>query len=170
MTVLVDFQIRKYCQEQSMIVPFDESLLNPASLDVRIGTTMQREASDGGMVAVDLAAFSKEFPLMIQPKEFILVGTQEVFNIPPTVAGKFYLKSSRAREGWEHLLAGWCDPGWHGSVLTLELVNVRRFKCLPIYPGLKIGQIVFEEVTEPERCYKQTGRYNNDLCVMGSKG
>ena len=87
------------------------------------------------------------------------------------MAAQFVLKSSRAREGLEHLLAGFCDPSWHGSRLTLELSNARRHHSVPIWPGMKIGQMVFHLITgTPERTYAVTGRYNGDLGVTASKG
>jgi dCTP deaminase len=79
------------------------------------------------------------------------------------------LKSSRARSGLNHLLAGWCDPGWHGSKLTLELKNERLHHALPLYPGLKIGQMVFHSMSNtPMNSYRDVGHYNNHLTVMPS--
>jgi dCTP deaminase len=87
------------------------------------------------------------------------------------VAAQFMLKSSRAREGLEHLMAGYCDPGWHGSVLTLELHNSRQLWPVGLWPGMKIGQIVFHLMAERPVCsYAQTGRYNLDTTVHASKG
>jgi dCTP deaminase len=81
------------------------------------------------------------------------------------------LKSSRAREGLEHLMAGYCDPGWHGSVLTLELHNSRQLWPQLLWPGMKIGQMVFHRMSDlPLRSYAQTGRYNGHATVHASKG
>jgi dCTP deaminase len=100
-----------------------------------------------------------------------LAQTREVFNLPDHIAAQFMLKSSRAREGLEHLLAGYCDPGWNGSVLTLELQNARRKYPVKLWPGMKIGQMVFHTIAgKPERTYAVTGRYNNDLIVTASRG
>jgi dCTP deaminase len=91
--------------------------------------------------------------------------------LPDYVAGVFCLKSSRARDGWDHAEAGFCDPGWYGSRLTMELKNSRRLNALPIWPGMRIGQMKFLLVSgTPERTYAQTGRYNADLGVTASKG
>jgi len=82
----------------------------------------------------------------------------------------FFLKSSRAREGYENLHAGYADPGWHGSVLTLELKNSRQLLPLPLYPGMKIGQMVFFRMSQkPVLSYAVTGSYNKDLSTTGSK-
>lgn len=53
----------------------------------------------------------------------------------------------------------------------MELKNARQFTSLPIWPGMKIGQMKFILVSGvPERSYAQTGRYNADLAVTSSKG
>jgi deoxycytidine triphosphate deaminase len=46
-----------------------------------------------------------------------------------------------------HSTAGFIDPGWDGHV-TLELSNVATLP-ITIYPGMKIGQISFMQMTEP---------------------
>ena len=172
MTILCDWQIRSYCDQGSMVQPFREELLNPASIDVLLGNHLMIEVADErDLIEIDISKRTKEHPYWLLPNEFCLAETQETFNLPDFVSAQFVLKSSRAREGYNHLLAGWCDPGWHGSRLTLELKNVRRFHDLPLYPGLKIGQMVFHRMDSmPHRNYAETGRYNNDQQVAASKG
>ena len=46
-----------------------------------------------------------------------------------------------------HSTAGYVDPGWDGF-LTLELSNVANLP-ITIYPGMKIGQISFFQLTTP---------------------
>ena len=46
-----------------------------------------------------------------------------------------------------------------------------KILCLPIYPGLKLGQLAFERLSQtPITSYRKKGRYNNDLNVQESKG
>lgn len=170
MTVLADWEIRSLCEGSQMVWPFKPELLNPASIDVLLGDHLMVELpSDPRMERVSIAECSKESPYMLQPQQFVLAETQETFKLPDTVSAQFVLKSSRAREGYENLLAGWCDPGWHGSRLTLELVNARRWHPIPLYPGLKIGQMVFFRMSNvPIHNYALTGRYNEHSTVMGS--
>jgi dCTP deaminase len=53
----------------------------------------------------------------------------------------------------------------------MELCNQRRLHPLPIWPGLRIGQMKFLLVSgEPEIGYDEKGRYNCDLGVTSSKG
>lgn len=171
MSVLCDWQIRKLCQEHAMVIPFEEELLNPASLDVRLGYHLMVERPmDMDLELLDLTGYSAQDPYWLRPGEFVLAETIETFNLPESVCGQFALKSSRARAGYSHMLAGWCDPGWHGSRLTLELQNARKMHSLPLYPGLKIGQIIFFEMSEePNVSYAKVGHYNNDSKVSASK-
>ena len=106
---------------------------------------------------------------MLQPHEFVLAETLERFEIPDAVAGQLALKSSRAREGIEHLMAGYVDPGYAGR-LTLELQNARSLHPVPLWPGMRIGQIVFHKMAFPNKDYSQTGRYQGDQTVQASKG
>lgn len=172
MTVLCDFEIRSLCEYSKMVQPFNNELLNPASLDVVLGGKIMIEVADQhDLIEMDISDRHKDDPYLMKPGEFCLAETKEVFNIPERISAQFVLKSSRAREGYENLLAGWCDPGWNGSKLTLELVNARRHHAIPLYPDLKIGQIVFFRMSQiPLNHYGKTGRYNGDLGVTGSKG
>ena len=51
-----------------------------------------------------------------------------------------------------HATAGFCDPGWKGT-LTLELNNLTRVP-IKLYPGLEIAQLSFMTLDRPaERPY-----------------
>ena len=166
---LPDHRIRQLALE-GMISPFREGQLNPASYDVLLGSTIILEERSG-FREIDISDATEDSPYWLQPGEFCLAETQEVFSLPDNVAAQFVLKSSRAREGYENLMAGYCDPGWHGSKLTLELKNALFWNDLPLWPGLKIGQMIFDAMLEPcERSYRETGRYNLDARVAQSKG
>jgi dCTP deaminase len=104
------------------------------------------------------------------PGGFVLAATAEFVRIPNGLEAVFQLKSSRGREGYEHALAGYIDPGFHGRV-TLELSNLRRFKDLPLSAGLRIGQLRFSTLESlPLRPYSITGRYQGASGVEESKG
>lgn len=166
---LVDYQIESIC-EQGAIVPYDPEMLNPASIDVRIGDNLIIETPDGWR-KIDISLSTEDQPFFMVPGEFLLAETLETFNMPETLSGEFRLKSSRVREGFDNALGVYLDPGWCGSKLTLELVNNCRFHRLPIWKGKRIGQIIFHQCNDrPIRSYKQTGRYNHDKTVMASKG
>ena len=170
--ILADYQIIALCQS-GMVAPFDPALVNPASLDVRLGDTLLIESvsSPEAWCPYPLHHHSEAEPYLLVPGQFVLAETVETFHLPSTVASQFMLKSSRAREGLEHLMAGYCDPGWSGSVLTLELHNSRQLHPVALWPGMKIGQMVFHRMdATPLRSYRETGRYNGDATVTASKG
>ena len=148
---------------------FDEL---PQFIDVLLGDRIMIEVPERPeLQIVGISGHTAEDPYWLQPGEFCLAETREIFNLPDHIAAQFVLKSSRAREGLEHLLAGYCDPGWHGSRLTLELQNARRMHPIAIWPGMKIGQMVFHRMSNPPmRSYAQTGRYNNHSTVKESLG
>lgn len=172
MSILCDWQIRARCENSGMVFPFDDRLLNPASIDVRLGRYIRLESAESrDLVLFDLKDFTEADPYLMRPGQFLLAETIETFSLPSNIAAQFMLKSSRAREGLEHLMAGYCDPGWHGSKLTMELHNSRQLHPVPIWPGMRIGQMVFHKMSEPPlRSYAVTGRYNNDATVQESKG
>jgi dCTP deaminase len=171
MAILADYQITARC-EGGMVTPFDPTLVNPASLDVRLGDALLIESAQcTDLVLYPLDRHTQDNPFLLKPGQFVLGETIEVFNLPRDVAAQFMLKSSRAREGLEHLMAGYCDPGWYGSKLTMELHNSRQLHPIGLWPGMKIGQMVFHLMADvPLRSYAVTGRYNSDRAVTGSKG
>lgn len=170
MTVLPDVEILTLVR-RGLVTPFDHELVNPASLDVRLGERLLVEVPDSyELQPQSMAGCSQETPYWLQPHEFVLAETLEEFKLPDCIAGQLALKSSRAREGLEHLLAGYVDPGYQGR-LTLELQNARSMHPVPIWPGMKIAQIVFHKLSMlPSKDYSMTGRYYGDKTVQGSKG
>ena len=57
---------------------------------------------------------TEDEPFMLQSGSFAWLR-HDSFNLPNDISCQFVLKSSRAQSGLNHLLAGWCDPGWHGK-------------------------------------------------------
>ena len=125
MTVLSDREIAAYCRA-GMVEPFDVKLVGPASLDVRLGGHLMAEVrTNPELQLVNIADTCKEHPYLLEPGAFVLGETLEILRIPDDLAAQFVLKSSRAREGLEHLLAGFADPGFNNSVLTLDLDSMK---------------------------------------------
>ena len=168
--ILSDWQITARCNG-GMVTPFDPALVNPASLDVRLGGTLLIESAEGlELVPYPLAGHTEQNPYLLRPGQFVLACTVETFHLPDDIAAQFMLKSSRAREGIEHLMAGYADPGFNG-VMTLELVNSRQLHPVALWPWMRIGQMVFHQMAAtPQRSYAVTGRYNGDSTVQGSRG
>lgn len=154
--------------------------INGASIDITLDNTILVESPKEGLI--DLAAkenvkfyeyfITKYTPFDLEPDQFILASSRETFNLPDNIACEYKLKSSLARNGLQHMLAGWCDPAWNNSKLTLEFKNVTQYNTLLLKPGMKIGQMVFFEC-EPvpsENSYATKGQYNNQSTTTASKG
>lgn len=161
--------------------------INSASLDIQLGKILLIERTDtklyskGDLKRVVLKDREKlhmiewdlerEGPYIIFPGEFLLAHSVEVFHLPNNISAEYKLKSSMARIGLDHLNAGWCDAGWHGSVLTLELKNCTRNHEIVLQKGDLIGQMIFflHEEVPAGKDYSARGRYNNDRTVSGAK-
>ena len=160
MSTLVDWQIRKLADLNNGIRPFREEQLNPASYNLRIGTTGQDETGR----KVDLTTGH-----VVPPGGWLLTDVLETVRIPPNMEAQVILRSSAARHGWDHALAGFVDPGYRG-VLTLEFVNCLTFRHLEIRTGMELVQVKFSLLNAiPERDYSATGRYCNASEVEGCK-
>ncbi len=173
--------------DEGVVVYAKPEHINSASLDIQLGRKLLIERTDvklyqeGKLKRIVLKDREKmqmvewdlerEGPYILYPGEFILAHSVELFNLPNNVSCEYKLKSSMARIGLDHLNAGWCDAGWHGSVLTLELKNCSRNHEIVLQNGDLIGQMIFfqhEEVPELAS-YATRGRYNNDKSVSGAK-
>jgi dCTP deaminase len=162
MATLVDFQIEELSINNQLISPYEPSQLNPASYDVRLGENFYIEMPDG-------AWQKRTAPYLIAPGEFVLAEIRETLKLPADIEAQFQLKSSRGREGYEHVMSGYIDPGYNG-IITLELVNVCRYKALPLMPDILIGQIRFMKTDAPCRSpYWDGGHYQGDTGVTPSR-
>jgi len=161
---------------QSVFGHNDEYLINPASVDIRIGKTMMVERNKGTYiqgfrtrtewVEIDLTHTNEQNPTILKPGQFVLISTYEHIKVPSNLVMELRLKSSRAREGYNHSLAFWVDPGWDG-VLTMEVYNVRQYKPLPLWYGMRFAHAILSHVTEPTDTYR--GKYQHATAVEVAK-
>lgn len=167
--------------EKGIITNVKPEQINAASIDLTLGgKVLVEDGEHAGNRVVSLRARDKlpmkeqditEFGVTMNPGDFVLAQTQQLFNLPNYISAEYKLKSSMARIGLEHLNAGWCDAGWHGSALTLELKNMTQEHFIHLQAGDAIGQIVFftHDPVPEDRSYAARGRYNNDTSVSGVK-
>ena len=155
--VLSDRTIRRLLAEGRIeIEPYDESLLQPSSLDVRVDRYFRvfhnnrypfidvREPQED---LTELVEIADETPFVLHPGEFVLGSTLERVRLPDDLVARLEGKSSLGRLGLLiHSTAGFIDPGWNGHV-TLELSNVANLP-ITIYYGMRIGQLSFVQLTE----------------------
>ena len=168
--------------EGGVIGPVDPKAINAASIDIHLGEKILWEEEepphDRAIKIIDYrtreSVTYNEYVMdsdgwVLEPGDFILAQSVEVFNLPDNISAEYKLKSSMARIGLEHMNAGWCDAGWNGSVLTLELKNMCNHHSIRIRPGDAIGQMIFfrHEPVPSEASYATKGRYNKHKTVMG---
>jgi dCTP deaminase len=144
--ILPDFKIRQWA-EAGGIDPFNPDHINPASIDL----TIEQTYID---LTRDTKLFMGEGGLTLNIGQPILATTAEYIKLPGIYAGSVFLKSSLARQGLDHALAGWVDPGFKGQ-LTLEL---HAHRPVALVPGQRIVQLVLWVMQmEPDSIYN--GRY-----------
>jgi len=173
MSTLVDHEIRELCRKSGLVEPFDVDLCNPASIDIRLGDTILVEGRICGPEQERSRWIKHKISdtgYNLAPGQFILAHSFEVIRIPNWLEATFHLKSSRGREGLNHLLAGYVDPGFNGRI-TLELQNVNSRHNVELTAGMRIGQLRFSKLEHtPLQSYAVTGRYMNDMTVVASRG
>ena len=161
--VLSDRTIRELIESGRIrISPYDESDLQPSSIDVRLAERFQVfrnsrypyiDPSREQEGLMEMAEASVEEPFVLHPGEFVLGATREYVGLPDDLVARLEGKSSLGRLGLLiHSTAGYIDPGFEGT-LTLELSNVANLPIV-LTPGMLIGQISFMRMTTPvERPY-----------------
>ena len=160
--ILSDRSLRDQIASGRIVIdPLDESLIQPSSVDVRISNLFRvfRNHTRGVLdVKEDLTDLTElvtmpvgdegigDEPFMLHPGEFVLGSTLERVAVPDDLVGRVEGKSSLGRLGLLiHSTAGFVDAGFDGHI-TLELANVASLP-ITLYPGMKIGQISFMQMT-----------------------
>ena len=128
-----------------VIVPMNvERVIQPASIDLRLGGHFLRIMQDG--------EFEQEIEaggtFAIDPQECVLATTHEWVQIPRELVGRVEGKSTWGRKFlMVHSTAGFVDPGFRGQ-LTLELHNLSP-RRLTLTVGQPIAQISFLSMDAP---------------------
>jgi dCTP deaminase len=165
--VLSDRTITRLIDEGRIeIDPYDPSLVQPSSVDVRVDRFF-RVFRNNRYPHIDVKTQQEDLtelveitdtePFILHPGEFVLGSTLERVKLPDDLVSRLEGKSSLGRLGLLiHSTAGFIDPGWDGHV-TLELSNVANLP-ITIYHGMKIGQLSFMQLSEPASApYGSTG-------------
>jgi dCTP deaminase len=156
--ILSDVSIRKGLADGRIIIdPLDDRSIQPSSVDLHVDhyfrvfrndTTPYIDPKEPQENLTELVEVPDEGAFILHPGEFVLGSTYERVALPDDLVARLEGKSSLGRLGLLiHSTAGFVDAGWDGH-LTLELSNVANLP-IAIYPGMKIGQISFLEMTTP---------------------
>lgn len=185
---LVDFQLRELCERHGLVEPFDPARINPASIDLALGRDFVNLSDqivwyDSGIGAAGEGAGPgmrfRANRVRLKPGVALLASTAERVVIPDTESildqfdpfdpvkiascvAELRLKSSAARNGLDHALAGWIDPGFQGN-LTLELHAHRPIEL--IASKCYVQMVVAACLATPQVSYQKTGRYVGESAI-----
>jgi dCTP deaminase len=153
------------------VTPFDAALVNPASLDLRLGNLIREPRQYWQTKSVGIAIdkrtpssdlWTSAFPFtdyVLLPGHCVLCHSAEYIRMPRNAAGMLASKSSTGRMLLEHFHSGFFDPSFEGEA-TLELKNDGPWEII-LRPGdLWVQLVLMTMAEEPERDYSITGRYN----------
>ena len=173
--ILGDSEIRKYLtgDGDSLITGItpEEILVNPASVNLRIGHTFLTPVLTGFPVKLGDKVEYKRVEVnddgffLLEPGKFALATTIECVNIPANLAAFVQGRSSIGRVGLQVQNAGFVDPGFHGHI-TLELKNDSP-NTIALWPGYPVAQIVLITAGGVENLY--AGKYNGQVEATGSR-
>jgi len=165
--VLSDRSIKEAIDQGRIIIePLGNECIQPSSVDLHIDQLFRVFRNHSQRVIdvrtpqedlTELIDVGPENPMILHPGEFMLGSTLERVAIPDDLVARLEGKSSLGRLGLViHSTAGFIDAGWDGHI-TLELANLANLP-ITLYPGMKIGQISFFEMTTPaDRPYGASG-------------
>jgi dCTP deaminase len=163
--VLSDRTIQRLLDEGRIeIDPYDPSLLQPSSVDIRVDRLFRVFRNNRASFIdvkkeqdlTELVEIDESEPFILHPGEFVLGSTLERVRLPDDLVARLEGKSSLGRLGLLiHSTAGFVDPGFDGHV-TLELSNVANLP-ITLYYGMKIGQVSFMQLSEPAATPYGTG-------------
>ncbi len=192
MTVLGDADIlEKYKNGQIVITPFNKSLLNNASYDVRLGYHLALPIMHPGIDVDPTKVDAKDFYKIVDIRDMggcywlppgirILAHTHEFIGgrlDPSRVSDKIkatglkisprtgYLGSMKTKSTPARWGLDWCmSAGWGDCDFTGRwALEIINVSPwrMPLYPGMIGGQVVFEEVQGVETSYIQIGHYQS---------
>jgi dCTP deaminase len=167
MAILTKKKILERIKEGNLAIKpgLDSFQLHEHSIDLRLGFTFmipkQWHMTPRGRECLDVTHFDKrnhEYFEVVEleqgqyfdfmPGEYVLVSTLESIKMPNDIMAVLYPRSSTNRKGLSLDLTGIIDAGYEGQ-LILPIRNNTRAQAVRLYPGERLCQLTFEELTEP---------------------
>lgn len=173
MPTLGHFELKKRLSSPSrrkrlVVTPIlTDNQIGPSGIDIRLGSSIlvPRKTAFGfhdvTKSEVDSSTESQLYDrvrltygqkFVLHPNELILGGTFEYISVPIDLVGSITSRSSWGRLGLVVATASVVNPGYKGCP-TLELANVSETP-IALYPGLSVGQLVFQAVKNPPRTWR----------------
>lgn len=181
--ILTDKDIRALCMSENknkngLIAPFSENALQSESYDLAIGNRIAVLKKEVCCIDVtkqkDIDSIYNEMELpmsgyVISPKEYVLVSLKENISLPDNITAHIRPRTRFTRMGLivsdQH-----CNSTYEGN-LKIGLFNATDY-AIKIFPGVRVAQIVFEELkTTPSegKQYKNkiNAAYQNEQQFIG---
>ena len=135
---------------------FSENNLEPASYDIRLGNEGITSSSKKKINIKELGY------LIIEPGEYAVFLSLEIFNMPLDIIGNIGMTSKHARRGLILLYGLQIDPGYKG-VLILRAFNTSTTKIVLSYRE-KIAMVQFIQLIVPAEV-GYTGKFQDQLQI-----
>ena len=157
----------------------DEFQLHGHAVDLRLGfsfliprrwhiTKNGREALAAMSVgkrnndAFDLVELEQGQWFELLPDEYVLVSTLETLEVPTDLMAVMYPRSSTNRRGLSVDLTGIVDAGYHGQ-LMIPVRNNTHSQTVRLYPGERLCQVAFEQLSEPVKEVRKSKYHQRDI-------
>lgn len=169
--ILSDKAIKQRIRDKQLhIDPLTDNQIQPASMDLRIGSSyLKVQEHQVGVLSLDQEIKYEHFEsdeIIIPPHSFLLATTMEYVKLPNNLTAFVEGRSSVGRMGLFIQNAGWVDPGFEGQI-TLELYNANRLP-IRLIKGWRICQLVFAEMDQlTNNPYR--GKYQGQKNATGSR-
>lgn len=169
--ILSDNTIQKMLNDGKIIIePMGEHQLQPASVDLRLGSSFLK-IDENKMEVMTLNeeiqyVSLKRKEIVIPPNSFLLATTKEYIELPADITAFVEGRSSIGRMGLFIQNAGWVDPGFKGRI-TLELYNANRLP-IKLISGRRICQLVLAQLDQ-EALKPYHGKYLHQKEAVGSR-
>lgn len=166
--ILSDIDIIERINTNSLhIDPYNESNIEPASVDLRLSDSFKKPVATGQIIDTrgDVSQEYREFEadsVILEPDESILSETMEKISLPNDLCADVVGRSSLGRLFVSvHETAGFGDPGFSGTI-TLEMTNDNP-NPVRLHKGDRVCQIIFKTLTsEAQHPYGHEGsQYQN---------
>lgn len=187
--VLSDSTILKYNKKGLLIEgKLKKEQIQPNSIDLTLANTWAKmipnSTNDNGKIIdprykvkykkftfkkeVDEDEIEREY-FILRPKEFVLMASNEVLNIPNGVIAFVQGRSSIARLAIQTEQAGLIDSGFNGTI-TFEVFN-QSDHAIKLYKDMRIAQVYFFKSQYAKEIYgsDKGSKYFGQIEATGSR-
>jgi dCTP deaminase len=153
--------LKKIEGDELMILPFTSSQVQPAFINLRLGSHfIIMDEYSTSFISLEKPPSYKEVcqeTIMIPPQGLVIGTTVEYINLPPNLIGFVQRRNSIGGIGLCIQNTGWIEPGFEGHI-ALEIYNANLVP-IELKAGSCICQLVIAQLDQ--KCTAYMGRYND---------